>query len=56
MERLGLSEIIVSEVMQQFEVNRQVWIALIGHSFLSEQIQNKYLNILYNRWQRLRVI
>jgi serine/threonine-protein kinase HipA len=51
-ERLGLSENITDSELERFSKALPLWKEVIGQSFLSERLQEHYLEILQNRWQR----
>lgn len=54
-EQLGLNQNIILEVMQKIQQAIPRWKALIGVSFLSQQMQEKYLHLLEERCKRLEL-
>lgn len=52
-ERLGLSEKIMQEEMQNFQKADPLWKKLLNESFLSQKMRDKYLTLLQNRKTRL---
>jgi len=52
-ERLGLNPKIIAEVLQEFQQAIPRWQALINISFLSQEMQEKYLHVLKARCKRL---
>jgi serine/threonine-protein kinase HipA len=55
MERLGLVEEAVKEVLELFQNSVSVWQTLISCSFLSDEKKQSYLKTLKNRWDRLGI-
>jgi len=55
MERLDLNEKIISEVIKEFRQAIPLWNELIHKSFLSQSMQEKYLQLLQSRGERLVV-
>lgn len=55
MQRLGLNQNIVTEVMEELEQTIPSWRKLIGKSFLSPPMQKQYLHLLEERQKRLGV-
>ena len=53
-ERLGLSEKIINNELQNFEKHLLQWQELIERSFLSAKFRNKYLELIHSRWNRLK--
>lgn len=56
LERLALNPKVISGVLQQFQQSMPIWQELIGISFLSPPMQEKYLQLLEARWKRLDFI
>lgn len=54
-ERLGLNQTIISEVLQEIQQAIPKWKELIGLSFLSQDMQEKYLQLLEERCKRLEL-
>lgn len=54
-DRLGLNQNVVSEVIQEIQRAIPRWRELIGYSFLSQQMQEKYLRLLEERCKRLEL-
>lgn len=52
-EQLALNQNIISEVIQGIQQAIPTWRELIGISFLSPQMREKYLNLLEERCERL---
>ena len=52
-ERLGLPSPVIREVIGQIEAAVPAWKELIGHSFLSEEKKQAYLQLLENRCKRV---
>ena len=52
-EKLGLNQNIIDEIVQEFYQAIPKWQELIGLSFLSQQMQEKYLQLLEQRCKRL---
>ena len=55
MERLKLNQKIVMQVIDEFKNALPFWEKLIGHSFLSKEMQEKYLKILNERRLQLKL-
>lgn len=53
MERLGLSRPNLENVLLKFHNSLTVWNRLIAESFLSPDMQNRYIQIISERWERL---
>ncbi|MEW6518634.1 MAG: HipA domain-containing protein [Thermodesulfobacteriota bacterium] len=51
--RLGLAERVIDKIMTGFLTVRPEWQALIGISFLSDEMKQKYLNVLDERFARI---
>lgn len=54
-ERLQLNQTIVSGVLEEIKKALPSWKILISHSFLSESMQKKYLELLEKRCDRLEI-
>jgi len=54
-ERLGLTERVLDRILQDFAKLRIAWEALIGSSFLSDQMKDKYLQVLADRYARMMI-
>jgi serine/threonine-protein kinase HipA len=54
-ERLKLSEKIILKILKEIKQAIPFWKALIARSFLSEKMQEKYLQILQERCKRLEI-
>jgi serine/threonine-protein kinase HipA len=52
-ERLGLNQKIINEILQEFQQAIPRWQELISISFLSLKMQEKYLSLLEQRCKRL---
>lgn len=52
-ERLGLNKQVIDRITQEFKVNLPLWKQLIAKSFLSAEMQRKYLRLLEERCDRL---
>ncbi len=52
-ERLGLSENVILEVLEQIKKAYPFWQDLIDRSFLSDKMKSKYLAIIQERWNRI---
>lgn len=52
-ERLGLSQSIVKNVLSKFENTLGHWDKLISDSFLSERMQSRYKKVIADRWKKL---
>lgn len=52
-ERLKLNQTAINEVIHQIQLAIPTWQQLISYSFLSSAMQEKYLNLLEERCQRL---
>lgn len=52
-ERLKLNPKVIAGVLQEFQQAIPKWRELIGISFLSQEMQKKYLHLLETRWSRL---
>lgn len=52
-ESLGLNNKIIGKIVAEFAKVRQKWEALIGISFLSEEMKRKYLKVLDERFTRI---
>lgn len=52
-ERLGLNQIIINEIIQQFQQAIPTWQVLIDSSFLSKSMQKKYHQLLEERCKLL---
>ncbi len=55
-ERLGLNQNVISNVVQEIQQAIPRWRELIGFSFLSRQMQENYLQVLKARCERLGFI
>lgn len=55
-QTLQLNQTVIDDVMHELQRVLPEWHALIGFSFLSEKMQNKYLKLLNERSQRLGLI
>lgn len=53
LQQLQLNPMIIQSVIQEIETTLPLWKDLIGKSFLSKDMQKKYLDILNKRSQRL---
>ncbi len=53
LERLELSEKLISKEIQIFEKAIKKWPALIQNSFLSPSMQKRYIDLIQSRWNRL---
>lgn len=53
--RLGLNQNVIAEVIQDIQHTIPCWKELIGNSFLSKAMQEKYLHLLEERCRRLDV-
>ena len=51
-ERLGLNQKVIDGIIQEFQQAIPKWQELIGISFLSQAMQEKYLLLLEARWKR----
>jgi serine/threonine-protein kinase HipA len=51
--RLGLPERIIDKIVNDFALIRQEWESLLSVSFLSDDMKDKYLKLLDNRYARL---
>lgn len=54
MERLALPEIVLREEFLKFEKSLEPWQLLIEKSFLSQKLQERYIELIQKRWQRVR--
>ncbi len=54
-ERLGLPESVVNEVMQTFETFEADSLILLNQSFLSEQMRERYRLLIEERYKRLKL-
>lgn len=52
-ERLGLNQKVITDVLQEFQRAIPRWQELIGISFLSQEMQERYLHLLAARCKRL---
>ena len=52
--RLGLNEKVISEMIQIIQAAIPLWQTLITQSFLSQEMQQKYINLLDARCSRLK--
>jgi serine/threonine-protein kinase HipA len=52
-EKLGLNEMVINGIRQEFYQIIPLWQKLIGFSFLSQQMQEKYLKLLNERCRRI---
>jgi hypothetical protein len=52
-ERLGLSMELVNKEFLNFEKCLPLWEQLLAISFLSEEMRERYWNLIKSRWQRL---
>ncbi len=52
-EKLGLNQNVIDMIIQEFQQAIPAWQELIGLSFLSQQMQEKYLQLLDQRYKRL---
>lgn len=52
-ERLGISDAVISEEMERFHKAHSVWQLLLEESFLSLEMQKKYMALLKERFSRL---
>lgn len=52
-ERLGLNHTIMTEILKTFQQAKPKWEELISVSFLSQDMQKKYLRLLQDRYARL---
>ena len=55
-EKLELNQNVINGVMQEFHRTIPQWRELIGSSFLSQQMQEKYLQLLDDRCERLSML
>lgn len=55
MEKLGLNQNVIDVIVQEFHHVIPKWRELIGFSFLSQQMQEKYLELLDERCERLNI-
>lgn len=53
-ERLHLSEDIIKQELLRFEKALDEWTKLIANSFLSQDLQERYENLIRQRWQRIK--
>lgn len=53
-EKLQLNQNIINAVFKEIEIAIPQWKEMIGHSFLSENMQKKYLQLLEKRWQSIK--
>ena len=53
-ERLGLSTELIDKEFLNFEKCLPVWEHLVGISFLSEKMRERYWDLVKSRWQRLQ--
>lgn len=53
-ERLGLSDAVIQKELNRFEASVQIWPEIIQKSFLSSKMQQKYLEMISTRWNRLQ--
>ena len=51
--RLGLTERVIDKMLAEFRKVRPEWRVLVGISFLSDEMKDKYLNILDERFARI---
>ena len=54
-EKLGLNQNIIDGILQDFHQIIPKWRELIGASFLSQHMQERYLQLLDKRCQRLHI-
>lgn len=54
-ERLGLNQNIITEVVQEIQQAFPRWQELVGNSYLSPSMQEKYLHLLKERCKRLEL-
>lgn len=52
-EKLGLNQVTIDQVIQQIEQSIPDWKILIEKSFLSPLMQTKYLELLTERWKKI---
>jgi serine/threonine-protein kinase HipA len=55
MEKLGLNQNIINEIMQEIQQAIPAWKELVNDSFLSAAMKKKYLNLLDDRLQRMQL-
>ncbi|MBI5557196.1 MAG: hypothetical protein HY885_06115 [Deltaproteobacteria bacterium] len=53
--RLGLTERVIGKMLTEFRIMRPEWRALVGVSFLSGEMKDKYLKVLDERFARIFV-
>jgi len=54
-ERLGLTEKAVEEVTQAFIQAKPAWDSLVSRSFLAPRLQQRYRDVLAERWDRMKL-
>jgi serine/threonine-protein kinase HipA len=54
-ERLGLNQAVITGVIQKIQEQIPYWQEMIGNSFLSPSMQKKYLELLQERRERLKI-
>lgn len=52
-EKLGLNQVVIDKVIHEFEIAIPQWNEMIKISFLSTEMQEKYLHLINERWQRI---
>lgn len=53
-EKLQLNQNVINDVVEEIQTAIPQWKKMIGESFLSENMQKKYLQLLETRWQKLK--
>ena len=56
LEKLGLNQNVIDGIVKEFHQIIPEWQKLIGYSFLSQQMQEKYLQLLEQRCTRINFI
>ncbi len=51
-DRLQLTDRVINKVLMELKLLRKPWEALLENSFLSDEMKEKYLSVLDNRFKR----